>query len=253
MTKLTTEELKDIVLMIATPMYGGMCHSSYVSTLLDIKHWAMVRWKINVQFNFVGNQSSINHARNQLTEYFLNSESTHMLFLDADNAFPGEYLEDMLRSNLDVIGLACAKKTIDWDRVADVARRNPDMVADNLRDITSGNNVIFDDLKTDFRTPLEVQAVGTGVMLIKRSVFEKLRAAQGESLAYRVDGYDLYEYFREGRTPQGDRLSEDYNFCKQWRDLGGLVHVMPYIPTIHEGQYRYEMNLPYQAMTMGRS
>lgn len=234
-------------LMVCTPMHNGQAYSNYINTCLEIKHWALTRWKINTEFGFLTQESSIGHARNLLVKHFLESECSHMLFMDADNAFPGEYLEDMLRLELDVLGLPCAKKKLDWERVKRVITHKPTTDGIDLAYASVDLNVNFaeDQFAIDFHKPLEVLRVGTGVMLIHRRVFEQYRKHHGETLAYKLKGDTFYNYFEESYDEQKNRFSEDFTFCNRWRAAGGSVHILPYIPTVHEGNHVYEMNMPF--------
>ena len=40
-------------------------------------------------------------------------------------------------------------------------------------------------------------------------------------------------------TDERRYLSEDYAFCKRWRDIGGKIHVYLPVVTVHHGSYAY--------------
>jgi hypothetical protein len=99
--------------------------------------------------------------------------------------------------------------------------------------------------------PLEVWAGGTGMMLIKREVFEKL----GDVVpVYVNDVVDLSnnnkpreqikEFFATSIEPETGRLlSEDYHFCYIWRKLGGKIYAAPWMKLGHLGSYIFEGEL----------
>jgi GT2 family glycosyltransferase len=96
--------------------------------------------------------------------------------------------------------------------------------------------------------PVEIFNGGTGFMLIKREVFEKL----GEKVpSYTNDVGDLSgqlngaekirEYFATSIEPETNRLlSEDYHFCREWRLAGGQVWAAPWAHLGHMGSYLFE-------------
>jgi len=95
--------------------------------------------------------------------------------------------------------------------------------------------------------PVEIFNGGTGFMLIKREVFEKLAAAVPEytndvtDLAGTLGAEKIKEYFATSIEPGTNRLlSEDYHFCKIWRDIGGKVYAAPWAHLSHIGSYVFE-------------
>ena len=98
--------------------------------------------------------------------------------------------------------------------------------------------------------PIEVFAGGTGFMLIKREVFEKLKPVVKSYVNDVVDlsgqmGADrIYEYFPVFIEPETERLlSEDYAFCRIARDAGIKIHAAPWVQLGHFGTYLFEGGL----------
>ena len=103
--------------------------------------------------------------------------------------------------------------------------------------------------------PIEIANGGTGFMLIKRKVFEKL--------ADKVPSYtnDMYhavdvvrevkvikEYFATSIDEESNRLlSEDYHFCKIAREAGFKVYAAPWANFNHTGSYNFSGTLPRSA------
>lgn len=71
----------------------------------------------------------------------------------------------------------------------------------------------------------EVYEVGTGFMLIHRTVLEKIRDAN-PGIEYIEDGTGKrrWDFFTTG-VFNGRFLTGDWAICKRWRDLGGKVFV----------------------------
>jgi len=102
--------------------------------------------------------------------------------------------------------------------------------------------------------PVEIFNGGTGFMLIKRGVFEKLADVVP---GYSNDVIDLggmlsqsesiKEYFTTSIEPGTNRLlSEDYHFCRIWRENGGQVFAAPWCQLAHIGTYAFEGQLLQQ-------
>ena len=65
----------------------------------------------------VSNASLIPQARNQLTRDFMQTDYSHMLFVDSDIEFDPEHVIAMLRSGKRIVGGTYPQKKIHWDRV----------------------------------------------------------------------------------------------------------------------------------------
>jgi hypothetical protein len=92
---------------------------------------------------------------------------------------------------------------------------------------------------------IEVTKTGTGFLLIKRDVFDKLDAhpavkpfANDIGLPKELDPY-MKTYF-DTAVREGRYYSEDWTFCENWRDLGGQVWVDKRVLLRHTGTYVFD-------------
>lgn len=231
--------------VIATPMYGGMCQGIFLKSVLMT--FDVLRSKGHqVDFIDMYNESLITRARNTLTEAFLRIEdATHLLFIDADESFDPLGILRMLEEDVDIIGAAVPMKGIDWGRVKEAAVGG----ASDLENYTAIYNTrVFDQeeiekLKENPNQKIIVDHVGTGLMMIKREVFETLkeytetyRNGQGDLFSIK-QGDEIYDFWKLSINEYKNMLSEDYNFCKMWKDLGNKVYLAPYVKTAHVGMY----------------
>lgn len=226
--------------MVGTPLYGGKADSVYIETVLQIKHWCMIN-KIPLEFCLLSNQSSISHARNEIASEFLDSECTHLLFLDSDVGFevdPG--LKDMLGLDLDLTVGSYPKKQIEWNKVVEMALAGLSPEEIERRASQQLINPIIEDF--DYTKIVELTHAPTGLMLIKRKVFEWYRQYFGEAgRAYTSFGKPRYNYFGTAVMPSRDSyISEDTYFCEHWRLSGGKIHFVPWVRAVHNGQYQYK-------------
>lgn len=230
----------DINLMIGTPMFGGKADCSYIETILHIKHWSMKN-NIGLEFCFLTDQSSISHARNEIAMEFLSSDCTHLLFLDADVGFDVEpSLKKMLDADVDFIVGSYPRKSIDWDRVIEMAKAG--MSAQDIQRKASSQLIHPQDPNFDYNQIVEITHAPTGLMLLKRKVFDDYRQHYGDKgRSYTNKGRPSYNYFGTAVFPNRDSyVSEDTYFCLHHTGRGGKIYFLPSVQSVHEGHYKYK-------------
>ena len=267
--KVELEKLRQNKLFVATPMYGGMAHGLYIKSSLDLQN-VMSRYGIETKFSFLFNESLITRARNYLVDEFLRSECTHLLFIDSDIGYSAQDVVALMALDKDVIGAPYPKKAINWENVAKAARQHPDMEVAELEKLVGQYvfNVVKGTKSFSVTEPLEVMEIGTGFMMVKREVFDKMKKAYPK-IHYKPDhvgqaNFDgsryIHAYFdtvidyTDSITGGGsDRyLSEDYMFCQMWRKIGGQVWLCPWMKTQHVGTYAFSGNMPAVANFTGK-
>ena len=238
-----TEEKRPSV-MIATPMYGGMCTGAYVQGLLFTMR-KMAEVGVNVAWCQITNESLITRARNELTRIFLESEHDYLMFIDADIGFDGEAVLQLMAADKDVACGIYPKKEVNWDSVRKAAKDG----REDLHDYAGAFvfNMVGGDIETDSTGCSPVRHGGTGFMLIKRGVFEHLKP---HVPTYRVASFTdangeyikplTHEFFATSIDASGALLSEDYHFCELVRKHGGEIWANPFIRLTHTGTYTYD-------------
>ncbi len=263
------EDLKNHKVFIATPMYGGMAHGMYIKSCLDLQT-TLGKYGIETKFSFLFNESLITRARNYLVDEFLRSGYTHLLFIDSDVHYNPEDVVALLALDKDVIGGPYPKKSINWGNVAEAARKHPNMNPRELEKLVGEYvfNVVKGTSQFQVTEPLEVMEIGTGYMLVKRHVFDKM-AIEYPNIRYKPDhvgqsNFDgsryIHAYFdtvidsKDSITGGGtDRyLSEDYMFCQMWRKMGGEIWLCPWMKTQHIGTYAFTGDMPKVAELTGK-
>jgi hypothetical protein len=239
-------------IFIATPMYGGMCAGFYTQSIIQLLTTCQANG-VDAEFSFMFNESLITRARNSLTHTFLKTDCTHLMFIDADIKFRADDVIHMIRSEKDILCGIYPKKEINWYSVKAAMDRG--VPFDQLKSHT-GSFVVnlvnyVGEVTVPVGEPVEIFNGGTGFMLIKREVFEKL----GEVVpSYSNDVVDLggkmaqsepiKEFFTTSIEPGTNRLlSEDYHFCRIWRESGGQVFAAPWCQLAHIGTYTFEGQL----------
>lgn len=203
--------------MIATPCYGSMLTKGYFESSLRLAY-ELISKEIPHDFLMTGNESLITRARDTSAAEFLKSDYERLLFIDSDIEF----------NVSDVIRL--------WNLDADIA-----VGAYRVKKPDSHLTVWKDGKLTDlneFVEPVEVDYAGTGFMMIKRSVFEKLKEVVPEYIE--GEKYKQCWAFFQDPIEDGIHLSEDYFFCKRARESGFKVICDPKIRLKHWGSFAYE-------------
>ena len=254
--KIDVKKLKGKSIMIATPMYGGLGNTMYFSSLLQLQDQCH-RHGIIFQHCFMMNESLIDRARNGLVNAFLTqSNADFLLFIDADIQFRPEDIFMMMSYDKDIICGPYPKKHINWPVIIAATKNGFDDPV-YLEKLVGEYVFSTIDSETKMEEIVRVAEAGTGMMLIKRSVFEKFRKAHPEN-AYVSDhsrdvlnGIEkkMFAYFRTGIFA-GRYLSEDYYFCHKWREAGGDVWLFPWALTTHFGTYGFQGSVGHLVNTL---
>jgi hypothetical protein len=222
----TPYDFSKIHLHIGIPCYGGMVSEPTMTSLLRFILMASrmgLQWSLDTMVN----ESLITRGRNNLmAKMMTNDKATHFMFIDADIRFQPESIFQMLSFEKEVIGGLYPKKSI------------PSNYVINLLPQTKIQGDIF-----------TVDTMGTGFLLFRRSVYEKLIAAHPETKY--VDDVGLgkqfepmmYAIFDVAIDERGHYLSEDWLFCRRWQKLGGEIWAHSKVLLNHVGHYEYQGDL----------
>jgi hypothetical protein len=250
-------------LRILTPMYGGICYINYFHSVhqLFIESW---KHQVPISFEVTYNESLICRARNRLCDaYMKTGQETHAVFIDADIGFEWGDIFHMLELDLDIIGAPCAKKELRWDRVQKILKKNGNGAISNsdLSKVTGSFVVNFERFtgKKDINLvePQEVVTIGTGLMMIRRNVFDKFMEAYPDRWYQSLgDSSSLpgptHEFFRSGiDRDSNEYLSEDYFFCVDCKNIGFKTWMLPCVKTTHLGTYTFVGDMPAIARLAG--
>jgi hypothetical protein len=243
------------ILFVATPMYGGLCTGMYSSAVAQ-SIGVMQANRIGMLYSFMMNESLITRARNSLAYDFLQSEATHLMFIDADIGFNPNFIPPMIKADKDIICGLYPKKEINWMTVEEAVKNGvPPQELERYTGAFVVNLVDNKQVTTNINTPIEIDNGGTGFMLIKRKVFEGLI---GKVPTYTNDMYHavdavrtpkiINEFFATSIDEESNRLlSEDYHFCKIARKAGFKVWAAPWCTLTHTGTYNFSGALPRSA------
>lgn len=251
--EITSEQIENWYPMIALPCYDRQVTEpffmSMVKACMGFKEFGL---KFGVS---TITDSLISRARNQLVAKFMaNKVFTHLIFIDVDLGFNYEDILKMLWHDKDIMTGAYPIKDINWDKVInyvnqgvkseDLSKRSTRFVVNVAQD--SSNRIKIEN------GALAIHDAGTGFMMIKREVFEKMfdhypelkynddtGGLKGEERDY---SYALFNSYVD-HEDNSRFLSEDYGFGRYWQKMGGEVWVDPSIELLHLGRFEYRGNM----------
>jgi hypothetical protein len=226
-------------LAIGTPMYGGQCTSEYTQSVLNLTE-AITTSGNRVTSIFLGNESLIQRGRNTIAHHFLDTDATHLIFIDADIKFRPADIAKMIKADKELIVGPVPLKGIDWENVRMCALEG----RENLWKQGGVFNINHLDghFMQDEEEPFEIKHGGGAMMLIKREVFESLIPHTDTYINGGVtipQGKEIYNFFRVEINEEKQLLSEDYFFCESYRKIGGKVWCAPWFDVGHFGSYLF--------------
>ena len=175
-------------LYIATPSYDGKVTLDYCTSLVKT---VKILEGLGIEIT-IGNKPGdcyIPKARNNLVRNFLETDCTHILFIDADVGWDATKTAKVVQSGYDIC-LGAYPMKLDYEKYP------IGYLTDNDKPIMEGDY-------------LRINMGPTGFMCIKREVFDALDVA--EYMA--DDGHKEKDYFKCG-VFQGRWWGEDSDFCR---------------------------------------
>lgn len=254
---------------ICTPAYGGQLTTGYTNSLISTI--LLLNSKgIRTSPLFLNNESLVQRGRNTLVAQAMADPSvTHILFIDADISWNAPNILRLIEKDTDIVGGIYPHKHYAWERLAipeefqKIQRElsawkkleelqgravTPQTFINKFRSFLLKFNIVFPRNVTKARIEngfVQVERIATGMMLIKRSVFEKMMEAHpdwhytpntlpSKEEIERVKKFN-YAFFDCKIDEHGQYLSEDWYFCSEWRKLGGNVWADLSMPLAHGG------------------
>lgn len=186
-------------IFLATPVFLGQVHIQFALSLAETAV-LLNHHKIPLELHLIYSTTELVESRNQIIQDFLNSDSTHLLMIDADLGWPPEAVLNLIKKDVDIIGGCYPSRNDRLFRYRPLMNKDKSLVVNN--------------------SCLEMETIPAGFMLIKRQVIEKAMSEQ--------------PLFRTG-IMGGQFWGEDYCFCKALRKSGFTILVDPAIFFNHDG------------------
>ena len=239
---------KPVHILLATPCYGGVLHRGYFHAVLNLQKVCQIH-NIQLTVHTLGNESLIPRGRNFYVALLLaNPHITHLLFIDSDITFQAENIIRMVAFNKEITCGIYPKKGIQWKNILELSKVEG-INENNIEQISMDYVINFNGETAQVENGfLKCLYGGTGCMLVKREVIEKLKEKYPEKKYYNdVRGYDypelkeqFYAFFDCFICPTSKRyLSEDYAFCQICIEQGYDIWVDMTCNLIHTGAHDY--------------
>jgi len=202
-------------ILFCTPCFGGQVFAPHMRSCLELTG---ILTQIGLEYDWLirWNESLVHRARMGMTAEFLETDHTHMMWLDADIDFVAD----------DVAKL--------WNMDADIAVGVYQMKKEGAGYAAWLGGKLITELD-QFKEPIAVDYAGTGFMMIKREVIERLSLEVPAFANEYTDVPALYMTPISG----GVLMSEDYFFCELAREHGYKVMMDTSVRLGHWGLKRY--------------
>jgi hypothetical protein len=230
-------------LFIGIPVYGGI-----VPQFMECMAAFIAARPIPAKIRMKHGDSLVTRARNCLTAEFLESDCTHLLFIDSDLMFSVDDVVRIASHDLDLVGGMYPLKIegeLQWCGNGLLGKaETPSGVPPKAESANLPEGVE------------EARYIGTGFMCIARHVLTKMLLADGQEITYQSDSpphKTEYDFWRVGVRDTGDvrrrYLSEDWFFCQRWLELGGKVYADKDVVLRHVGQATFPLLSQREALT----
>ena len=231
-------------IFVATPVHSDVS-IHYFKACLEFQKECFVR-KIAVMFQ-VMKSSLVTQGRQLCVSGFMESNCTHMLFIDSDISFNFKMIEKMINYDKDICLVPYPIKGLDFDKIKKRIKEGCDIdprVLGNqyTMSVPDPSNV---KVENGF---IEVERGPAGCMLIKRSVIDALIKEYPEftinqhtlidgKLVTRKHMYNFFDTYwnKDDKTYTG----EDFYFCKLCKHAGIKMYALVDEYISHHGEFSY--------------
>ena len=177
-----------------------------VDSLLHLLDYWREHPIFKLTYSIIIGSRQIHFARNDLVRAGLNGGADYICFIDADMTFPPDTLHRLYFASKDIVGVLYPGR---------VSPHPPNIFYFNK------DKFLVQAEKVDRTTELiEVDAVGTGIMLIRKKVFKDL-----------PEPWFFYK----------NDYSEDIMFCKEVKKLGYRIYVNTFFDIGHVGDEVFKL------------
>lgn len=218
---------------IATPTTKRLVGSLYCASMVMCAT-RLTRRGIEVSYACTEGYDIV-QQRDLLATMFLQSQATHLLFIDDDMGIPPELPEKLLSFKKPIVAAVCPQRAID-------AQRLEVLIKGGL----SGQQALSLALNYSIIGPkfplvgelLEAEANGAAVMMIARECFERL-ITETDVREYKIhpNRTVVKSFFHREVAADGEHVPEDWSFCMRWRRIGGQIWTYPFAHIQHTGPH----------------
>lgn len=208
------------------PCYAGQLTEATFTSFVKFSLYAR-RFNLQWTLDTMVNESLITRGRNNLAAKMLhNTNATHLMFIDSDIRFEPDSIIKLIDADKDLVGGLYPVKGYP------------------IRYVVNGMAEPINEGQLE-----EVRHIGTGFMMIKRTVLEQMIEKYPEkkfkdsiNVGKQYEPF-MYALFETTLDSDGHYMSEDWYFCDKWRDMGGKVWAHKGIVLNHNGFHEFRGNV----------
>jgi hypothetical protein len=250
-------------ILIGTPAYGESVTTTYCETMFWLfDHFGEKHPKIKLDHKFCA-ASLITYTRNYFASLVLaDKRYTHLLLIDSDMGFNPSLIEQMTKADKPIVGAICPRRAIDLNKLFSLLHRidNPQLAQLVAQDyVGAGDSIYYGGDGSACAANLvaegsmiRVRNAGTGVMLIRREVLERIKATFPElwveklaGSAYAAMGLQdgVLQCFDQMTDHRGIYVGEDLAFCRRWVEgCNGEIWSVITETIVHKGTFSFVGN-----------
>ena len=211
---------------IAMPCYDSVKINTMLSVIKLVQQLSKSRIKVGIN---TMKSPLIHQARNYLTSAFLTTEYQYLLFIDSDVEFEPESVMRMLVAKKRIVYTPYRVKAPQLDKqIYTVEFKDPKNIP-----ILPGGLV-------------ELEAGPTGLMLIERTVFERIiknhpeLKIKNKATPTADKSHEFYYNFFDFGFNEGYSIGEDISFCRLARGNDFKIYANTESTTTHHGSYAWK-------------
>lgn len=207
-------------LAIATPFYESRGWAPYIHSIAASLSYLARQTSIDFDFWEISGDAYIWRARNGLAHRLLESDFSHLMFIDSDMGWDIEAFQRVVAADVDIVGAAYPVKN-NWEHYG--IRIQSDKMGYPLVDEKWGT--------------VRATDVPTGFMKISRTVFDRIRANEPDNWYWTPSGdgaariHNYFGHLLEDHVIYG----EDISFCRRATRAGCELHVETRASMLHMG------------------
>jgi hypothetical protein len=238
---------KQINLYVGTPVHSDV-DINYFCSILNLQKEAITA-SIPIHVQCV-KSSLVTQGRQMIVSNFLETNASHLLFIDSDISFEVQTIKRMLAADKDIILTPYPVKDFNSEKVLKKLKEGSTL---DLKLIANQYTLgLIDNVLRVDNGIAEIERGPAGCMLIKREVFIKLiekypnriikqHTLLGGKAVIKENLYNFFDTFFNEKD--NSYTGEDFYFCKLCRDAGFKIYALVDEYITHHGSFAYKGRL----------
>ena len=204
--------------LVAAPSYDGKVNVWHATALNETSKLGLMRG-VNVSAVYMSYDALVQRARNDIFKLAVDAQVDDLVFIDCDVDWQPQDFFKLLDHDVQIVAAPIIKKS-DAQHTYSVK--------------------MLGDYKIQDNGLVEVDGCATGMMRVRSDAMHRIWASAEEYQERHKDEPSRMVF--DVKLIDGELISEDIVFCKNWVDMGGKVYIDPTINCGHSGEKRWISN-----------